>query len=181
MKENQKEKSSSAHTNSSLTQKFPREFSVNRKYFSNNLKISTSSSVEKMPTVTNCCGLDLKTGSLAIGYFEVGISILGMISSGTLFFFMDEMEYRAFFRNVTMIGFTVSALTLIAGFFLSNGINKVDRTQVKPWIIIKGIMLCFEIGIICFTSWILYIENKRDHQIALIAVVLVGEIIVTGK
>lgn len=134
-----------------------------------------------MPTVTDFCGLSLKTASLLIGYFEVGISILGMISSSILFFFMDEMEHKAFFRNVTMIGFTVSALTFLAGFFLTNGINKVDRTQVKPWVVIKGIMLCFEVGVICLTSWILYVEHKRDHPVLLISLVFGVEIIVTGK
>lgn len=134
-----------------------------------------------MPTEKKICGLSLKTVSLIIGYFEVGISIIGMILSSILFFFMDEMEHRSFFRNVTMIGFTVSALTLLAGFFLTNGINKVDRTQVKPWVVIKGIMLCFEIGVICFTSWILYIEHKRDHAVLLIIIVFVGEIVVTGE
>ncbi|KAL5280298.1 hypothetical protein ACFFRR_004339 [Megaselia abdita] len=133
-----------------------------------------------MPTVTNFCGFNLKTGSLLIGYFELGISIIGMISSAVLFFFMDEMEHRAFFRNVTMIGFTVSALTFLAGFFLTNGINKVDRTQVKPWVVIKGIMLCFEVGVICFTSWILYIEHKREHPILMITLVFMVEIVVTG-
>lgn len=133
------------------------------------------------PTETNFCGLSLKTRSLLIGYFEVGISIIGMISSAILFFFMDEMVHKDFFRNVTMIGFTVSALTFIAGFFLTNGINKVDRTQVKPWVVIKGIMLCFEIGVITFTSWILYIEHKREHPILLISMVYIVEIVVTGN
>lgn len=132
-----------------------------------------------MPTVSSCCGLDLRTGGLLIGYFEVIISAIGVILSSLLMAYMDELDNTALYRNVSMIGITVSILTLIVGLFLTNGINKSDRSQIKPWVVIKGIMLCFEVGVLALTCWILYI--KYDDDILIYIVVLVAVICVTGK
>ncbi|KAL5284931.1 hypothetical protein ACFFRR_006941 [Megaselia abdita] len=133
-----------------------------------------------MPTVSSCCGLNLRTGALLIGYFEVIISFIGVVMSSILIVHLDEFENIGLFRNISMIGITVSILTLIVELFLTNGINKTDRSQIKPWVVIKGIMLCFEFGVLTLTCWILYLEYSRDHDVLVFLAVLATEICVTG-
>lgn len=135
-----------------------------------------------MPTVSSCCGIKLRTGSLLIGYFEVIISFIGIVLSSLLIWYINEFENTPLYRNVSMIGMTVSLLTFIVGLFLTNGIKKTDRNQVKPWIVIKAIMLCFEILILCFTCWILYIEYTRGTtNIIIYIIVTITEFLVIGK
>lgn len=137
--------------------------------------------VVKMPTVSSCCGLKLRTGALLIGYFEVIISFIGVVLSSLLIFYMDKLDNVALYRNVSMIGITVSIQTLIVGLFLTNGVRKTDRSQIQPWVVIKGIMLCFEFGVILLTIWIICLENSRGHEILIFLVALAVEICVTGE
>lgn len=134
-----------------------------------------------MPTVSTCCGLKLGTGALAIGYFEVIISFIGVVLSALLMFHIDELEDKALCRNVSMIAITVSALTMIVGLFLTIGIINSDISQIKPWVVIKGIMLCFEVGVLFLTFWILYLEYTRKHHIVMYILALAVESCVTGK
>lgn len=133
-----------------------------------------------MPTVSSFFGLKLRTGALLIGYFEVVISFICVVLCSLLIAFIDD-DNKALFRNVSMIGISVSVLTFIVGLFLTSGINKSDRTQIQPWIVIKGIMLCFEFGVILLTCWILYLEYSSDDDVLIYLVALPLEICVTGE
>lgn len=134
-----------------------------------------------MPTVSSCFGLNLKTGSLLIGYFEVVISFIGIILCTLLLVYIDELGNVPLCRNVSMIGYSIFALTLIVGLFLTNGVTKADRAQIKPWVVIKGIMLCFEFGIILITGWIIQMEHSRGHDLFLYLISIPIEFFVTGK
>lgn len=134
-----------------------------------------------MPTVSSCCGLKLRTGALVIGYFEVIISFIGVVLSSLIMVYMDKLGNIALCRNVSMIGITISILTLIVGLFLTNGINRSDRSQIKPWVVIKGIMICFEVFVLILTCWILYMEYNSKHDIFIYLVALAVGICVTGE
>lgn len=134
-----------------------------------------------MPTVSSCCGLKLRTGSLLIGYVEVFTSFIGVVLCALMLIYIDELGNRALCRNVSMIGLSIFVLTLIVGLFLTNGITNTDRAQIKPWVVIKGIMLCFEFGVIFLTVWVIQMEYSRGHDLFLYLVALPIEFLVTGE
>lgn len=134
-----------------------------------------------MPTVSSCCGVKLRTGALLIGYFEVLISFIGIVLSALLIIYTDNFENVALCRNVSMIGICIAIQTFIVGLFLTNGIRKSDRTQIKPWVVIKGIMLCFEIGVLLLTFWLFYMEYQNNHDISVYFAIIPGIICVTGE
>lgn len=131
-----------------------------------------------MPTDSSCGCLKLKFLALLIGYLEVVASAIGIAISSLLLFYLDRMDSKELYRNVAIITMTICVLALSVGYFLINGIHKVDRTQLKPWIVIKGIFLCFYFGVLCLTIWLGHL--KPDHPWIKFGVVWI-EVAIIGK
>lgn len=131
-----------------------------------------------MPTGSSCGCFKLKCLALCIGYLEVVASTIGIVISALLLFYLDQLDSKELYKNVAIITMTICVLALSVGFFLIYGIHKVDRTQLKPWIVIKGILLCFYFGILCLTMWLAHL--KPNHPWIEFGVVWV-EVAIIGK
>lgn len=140
--------------------------------------LSATPETEKMPMDSSCGGFKLRCLALGIGYFEVVASAIGIVISSFLLFYLDRLDSKELYRNVAIITMTICVLALSVGFFLINGIHKNDRTQLKPWIVIKGIFVCFYLGVLCLTIWLGLLKPNHpwiEFGVAWIEVAIIGK------
>lgn len=115
-----------------------------------------------MPTASSCllC-CSLRTGVFLIGYFQVIISVSGMVVSVLKFSNIHPPESENLYKSSLIVLFCVCILILALGFMLLNGAFKQDIGQLKPWIVIQMIALSFQSSMLAFC---LALAAFYDHQ-----------------
>lgn len=115
-----------------------------------------------MPTASSCLFCcSLRAGVFMIGYFQVVISVSGMVVSFLKYFNIHAPESENLYKSSLIVLFCVCILILALGFMLLSGIIKQDIGQFKPWIVIQVIALSFQCSMLAFC---LALAVFYDHQ-----------------
>lgn len=115
-----------------------------------------------MPTASSCllC-CSLRTGVFLIGYFQVIISVAGMVVSVLKYFNIHAPESENLYKSCLIVLFCICILILALGFMLLIGNFQQNVNQFKPWMVIQVIAISFLCSMLAFC---LALAFFYDHQ-----------------